>query len=641
MAMNVAFDTETALIQPGLCLPPVTCGSFAHDAKGFLVHQTDLHPHIKSALSLAATGGMTLIGHNMAFDMGVVCTEYPDLLPLVFRAYEADAICCTEIRQRLIDIADGCYEGFDFFMGANNKITYTLDCTVQRYFDVKLEGKDDIRFGYGALRDVPTDQWTEEQRQYPIDDAIWTLKVFNEQSAQHDAEIFEDQYRQTRAAFWLQLQSAWGLRTDPEYVDQYLKKKLDAYHDLMTRLEKAGFVDAKGKRNTKIVKEYIEKNWNSITAMASGPGKIAVTVGKIPRTEKGEISLAKDTLAKSGDPLLLDYAEYSGTSRSINTNGPILMSGIDTPIHTRYIPIRATGRTSSRKPNIQNQDREEGLRECFTPSRKEWVFIQADWSSFEMVTLAQVCHTVFGYSRLREKLNAGLDPHLEIASLILKEPYDELKERKENKEVYLARQAGKTANFGFPGGLGIEAQIEYAYKLYGIVLTLAESKALKQHWLTAWPEMRDYFRWINTLVGRSKHGGKIQHLFSNRYRGNAKYTAACNSFFQGLAADAAKEAGWYIHKEMYIDKKSPLFGFRGVAFVHDEFIGEGPEDRAPDAAERMSEIMVKIARKWLPDMDPKAEPCVMDRWSKKAKGIRDSNGRLQTYRYRRVEWIDE
>jgi DNA polymerase I-like protein with 3'-5' exonuclease and polymerase domains len=196
-----------------------------------------------------------------------------------------------------------------------------------------------------------------------------------------------------------------------------------------------------------------------------------------------------------------------------------------------------------------------------------------------------------------------------------------------------ARQVGKIGNFGFIGGLGPNGLVLFALKGYGVKISFDSAARLKEIWLRSWPEFKYYFKWVQSMVGRHKYGGNIQQLFSNRYRGKTTFTAACNSFFQGLAADAAKEAGWYICKAMYCDKTSPLYGFRLVNFIHDEFIGEGPEDRAPEAAEEMSKIMIQVAQKWMPNLKIRAEPCLMDCWSKKAKTIRDENGKLKTWKY--------
>lgn len=140
-------------------------------------------------------------------------------------------------------------------------------------------------------------------------------------------------------------------------------------------------------------------------------------------------------------------------------------------------------------------------------------------------------------------------------------------------EVENARQTGKVANFGFPGGLGAEKLCLFARKTYGVIISIEEARNLKQVWLTAYPEMIEFFNFINEAKS-----APIVQLFSNRLRGNCTFCQACNTVFQGLGADASQNAGWMICKACYVDKFSPLYGARPVLYVHDEYVLEARED---------------------------------------------------------------
>jgi len=55
----------------------------------------------------------------------------------------------------------------------------------------------------------------------------------------------------------------------------------------------------------------------------------------------------------------------------------------------------------------------------------------------------------------------------------------------------------------------------------------------------------------------------------------------------------------------------------------------GPKSkRAAEAAEELSRLMVLGASEWIPDIKMAAEPCLMRVWSKDAKTLRDTHGRL-------------
>jgi DNA polymerase-1 len=128
-------------------------------------------------------------------------------------------------------------------------------------------------------------------------------------------------------------------------------------------------------------------------------------------------------------------------------------------------------------------------------------------------------------------------------------------------------------------------------------------------------------------------GGKklywLKQLFSDRIRGGATYTAACNSFFQGLGADATGTAGWLISKACYSEPSSPLFGARIVMYVHDEFVLECDEERAHDVGQELVRLMTQgIQAEWLPDVPPTTEAVAMRYYSKEAYARKDASGRL-------------
>lgn len=290
-----------------------------------------------------------------------------------------------------------------------------------------------------------------------------------------------------------------------------------------------------------------------------------------------------------------------------------------------------------------------GAREAFRP-RPGYVYAEADFPQLELYTLAQCCQSWLGESRLAIALNGGLDPHLAVAALIERISYDEakkaLKDKKHplNKAIKEARGAGKVANFGFPGGLGIDSLIDYAKKTYGVVLTRDQAEQLKEHWLTAWPEMKRYFARIRALCANDMKRATVETLWTKRTRGNATYCAACNTGFQALGADCAKRAACLLARAEYVGipsklfasknpgKLSPMYNGRTVAFIHDEFIAEVLNDEtAHDAAYELAALMVEGANEFLPDVPiplSKMEPLLMMKWSKNAVSTFDDNGRL-------------
>jgi DNA polymerase-1 len=290
-------------------------------------------------------------------------------------------------------------------------------------------------------------------------------------------------------------------------------------------------------------------------------------------------------------------------------------------------------------PNIQNLPKAPGVRECYIP-RPGWAFCSVDYEALELHTLAEVCLELLGHSALADALNEGLDPHLLLACewLLADCPYEQGVEirKDENhpryKEVKEARNLAKAANFGLPGGLGAQRFCDFC-KASGIIVSLDQSKDLKQAWLRQWPEMRQYFGLISSMLDTDEEGLEgvtLEQIYSARVRGKARYTSACNSYFQGLAADGAKDAVYEIVKATFTPGHI-LYGSRLVAFIHDETIMEHPMLSREDLDARAKEqarIMLVSMEKFCRRVKPKAKPALMLRWYKDAIDHYDEDGFL-------------
>lgn len=594
----LAFDCETALISPETITPALACVSYFDGENSGILHWTESLEWLERSLRLA-TKDCPLVGHNIVFDLAVVSNEFPQLLPLVFDALDRDAIRDTLIREKLINIAKGDAKMFK----------YSLKDLVFKYFDHELD-KDEWRLGYGELRHVPLSEWPAGAKEYPIKDAIVTGKLFEAQfDNPYGVDVFQDEPNQNRANFALYLAAAHGIKTDPVAVNELETRTRTEYEALQKELIASGLVRANGSRNSKEVAD-----------------RMTATMGDaVEHTPTGRVKTNQMACEASGNEELLRLARYRQLQTLLNKDVVALKQGTQHAIHTRFDVLLNTGRTSSSKPNLQNPRREPGVRECFVP-RKGFVFASADYDSAELHTLAQVCYSLFDFSVLRDKLNAHMDLHLEFASQMLGITYEEAVARKKEPEIKDMRQRAKVANFGFPGGMGAKKLALYAQG-YGLELTEQECYRLRDQWLKTWPEMKPYFKWINSLFGGAEKAN-IAHLYSNRFRGGVFYTEACNSFFQGLAADGAKAAMYEVAKACYTQPESPLFGSRPVLFIHDQIIAEVPVDKAHEAATELARIMVEVFNKWTPDVPIKAEPLLMTRWTKGADTKYDENGRL-------------
>ena len=602
-----AIDTETHLIEPGQLAPRMVCLSWSDGKHSGLLHRNEAHERLREFLKLKH---FKIVGHNTAFDWAVIAAAFPDLLPLIFTAYEENRIEDTLIREQLIDIANGNFRGVyrDPETDKKAKREYSLQSIAARRLNLELE-KDDWRLRYAELTDTPIADWPKGAKDYARSDAEVTRAIYMQQES--SLNLLKDSPAQARAAFGLHLMSCWGLITDRAHVDALDERLISDMTQAQATMRNHNLLRSNGTKNLKLIRELIS---NCLGDDA-------------PRTAKGAIKTDDSTLERCQHEALEALSQFKAAEKLNSTWLRHLKMGTEKVIQPTYNVLVETGRTSCRNPNIQNPHRAPGLRECFIP-RQGYLYAACDYSSLELCTLAQVCLWLFGSSNLANVINAGIDPHLRLAAEILKISYTEAVDLMQSgdKNIRKVRQVSKAANFGYAGGMGPEKFSLFAAG-YGLELSQNESKKLRENWFRAWPEMRKYFDYVSSVTKHPE--AKLKQFVSERYRGNVRFTSACNSFFQGLAADGAKAAVYQVIRQCYTPAyRSPLLGARPVMFIHDEIIAEVPERNAPEAAETLSRIMRETMQTYTPDVKIGTSVALMRRWYKDAEEIRDQNNRL-------------
>ena len=593
--LTIGLDTETTLISDENPVPDLVCMSIAdpHTARLF-----DRHEAIPVATALLRDPDTRIVIHNAKFDLQVLINAGVSR-DAVFDALGSGRIVCTQIQARLYDCAT---RGI-----ANIKGWYSLAKSVERHAGIHVEKEDTWRLRYGELIDIPIDQWPEEARSYAIDDAKFHLLLHNRLN---EKMTLPDLERQTAYDFWLGEASSHGMAVDSSRALDFVKLAIQKTEEYSIQLSALGLLEIKGDKRT-----LKQEPLRAMVAEAyARSGREAPRTKPTKAHPKGQIKADSSTLQSVADDTLAVVSDYKRWSDVLSKDAKILARKFARP----YYGLANSGRTTASNPNTQNMKKDMPIRQCFIP-RPGSAFIICDYSGLELHTLAQVCMSLVGYSTLANALNNGMDPHTIVASSLLGIPYEQaLKRVKDPSDqiAYNARQTGKVANFGFPGGMGIDAFISFAWSGYGVRLTTKQAIELRDAWRVAYPEMADFFRLV------SNFGDVVSQLFSGRLRANKSFTSSCNTLFQGLGADVAKLAGWLLHRECFNDQ-SPLNGSRIVNFEHDCFIVETPYDpkhpkRAHDAALELSRIMVEGPANFVPDVKLKAEPCLAWRWDKKA-----------------------
>ena len=125
----VGLDTETERFGPARMAPLlVVIGTDDGEGRPELHHVMDGPEIVEALFEEAAAGDTLLVGHHMAYDVGVLIAQWPWLVELIFAAYDADSVSDTMIRQKLLDIAAGCYRGWtNAANGKFHKYSYYLE----------------------------------------------------------------------------------------------------------------------------------------------------------------------------------------------------------------------------------------------------------------------------------------------------------------------------------------------------------------------------------------------------------------------------------------------------------------------------------------------------------------------------------
>ncbi|GHV90075.1 DNA polymerase I [Spirochaetia bacterium] len=259
-------------------------------------------------------------------------------------------------------------------------------------------------------------------------------------------------------------------------------------------------------------------------------------------------------------------------------------------LHTNFVQTgTATGRLSSREPNLQNipiRD-EEGrrIREAFI-AKPGCVLISADYSQIELVVLAHLSED----QNLLAAFKEGKDVHARTAALIF--GIDEKDVQSDQRRI------AKTINFGVMYGMS-------AFRLANeLGITRTDAAAFIEAYFKTYSGIRRFIEelirkteetgYASTILGRRRY---IQAINSrNKTEKAGAERVAVNTPIQGSAADIVKTAMLNLDKALTVSQ-SPA---RLLLQVHDELILECPKDAAKDAAKLVQEVMEKAVTLKIP-----------------------------------------
>lgn len=669
------FDSETHSFWDGNPAPPVVCVSVMCRVPRLLDRRRGLR-WVGIALG---DPDVHIVGHNVSYDLGCACARVPELIDSVFVALEAGRIHDTGIREGLLDIARGTLgrdpaTGKKLSFGDTDEdgVSYPLSFLWQRYFgeDITAEKKSDLRTSYGTLDGIHTHRWTPEERDYPKRDAQRPLAIFHKQAEAAKTTLnggnLHDEARSVYNAFVLHLVHLWGLRTNraavaklQERIEQTHAERLKQFMDVKVGIIRGPNSPDKGKEGTENKKRVQEMVFYAYH-------------GDPPRSDKGAIKTDRDTKLESGDPILTAHASSGRNDKYRTTYLHKLWNGTEHPINPRFYGMAATTRVTS---DYQQLPQKGGIRECHS-ARDGTVYCSVDYGGLELRTMAQraLWHPEVRFSKMADALLAKLDVHTVAAASFVNSTYEAMLARVKAKEPIAEgyRALGKVENFGKGGGMSDRTLVYHARAkdnvrfcqlvnrlplgkcgsqgLETITVRREEKRVCKvcvkvsselgTKWLDAWLEQKLLFEISRRLHPRESSPSQwpeVEIPFVKVMRGKVSYTQWLNAPFQGLGAVLTMHGMRLVSKEMYTNRRSPLWGSRLVLNVHDELVAElrttDGWQRVHDAAERIGYLMREPAREILPDLYPavEAEPALSYVLSKDVKTIRDKNGVLQPW----------
>lgn len=253
-------------------------------------------------------------------------------------------------------------------------------------------------------------------------------------------------------------------------------------------------------------------------------------------------------------------------------------------VHTSFVQTgTATGRLSSRDPNLQNipirDDNGRRIRQAFRAA-EGYELISADYAQIELVILAHLS----GDANLVESFKSGIDVHRRTASLIFGVDTEAVTPD--------MRRVAKTINFGVMYGMsafrlanelriprGQAAGFINAYfaTYSGVARFIAETK-----------ERAKEMGYVETIMGRRRYIKAIGS--ANKLEQAGAERIAVNTPIQGSAADIVKAA--MIRVDAALHKEG--LKARLLLQVHDELILESPIAEVPTARELVKREMESV-----------------------------------------------
>jgi len=280
-------------------------------------------------------------------------------------------------------------------------------------------------------------------------------------------------------------------------------------------------------------------------------------------------------------PKILEYREYQKILSTYVT--PLLKlakSDENSRIYTSFGQTgTATGRLSSRDPNLQNIPVRSAIgrsvRDAFI-AKEGYKLLSIDYSQIELRLLAHFSQD----TALLEAFNNGVDIHLATSIILFGEAQAQEK-----------RSFAKSVNFGLLYGMGPKKLSEE------LDISSTEAKEIISNYFASFPTVKHF---LESIQERVKIDGYVETILKRRrifdyesangMQKSAFMRESVNTVFQGSAADLIKLSMNAIDSMI---KEEELDAFM-LLQIHDELIFEVKEEKVEALSKRFSHTMENI-----------------------------------------------
>ena len=552
-ATTVGIDTETDGLDPMQCNIVGLCLS-ANPAKGYyipLAHTDEIGFPLPAAkggnfdfnkvanwLKDLIKSPRELVFHNAKFDLHV--------LARAFKIPQAD-IDSANIVDTLI--AAWMLSPGQSGLGLDNQVMQRLQHEMIPIENLIGRGKNQITFNRAPIKDAT---------EYGAEDAVYTLRLWEPLKKELEKFDYVKYFFEQEMPL---LKVLYQMETVGVAIDVPALKTLE--QELQQRIEKLEkeICDMAG----------FEFNIGSPKQL----GEVLFDTLGLPEIKKRSTDavVLEELSFRAPLPIVFSVIEYRELKKMQSTYImvlPTLVNPDTRRIHTSFIQWgTATGRLSSRNPNLQNipvrSDLGKKIRAAFIPQGKDNVILAVDYSQIELRMLAHLS----GDEALIESYKEGIDIHARTAAAIYGVGLDAVTSD--------MRRDAKVVNFGVLYGMT-------AFRLArDLKIPMSQAKDFITGYFDMYQGVQKYIEdvkasahrdgYVETLSGRRRYIAGIDS--SDRMESQMAERMAVNTPVQGSAADLIKIAMIRIQKKIN-DENLPL---RMMLQVHDELVFECPKDQ--------------------------------------------------------------